>query len=125
MARTTAAKKRHTGRAIAPAPQAFALGDWAKWTSQAKGSLREKVGVAVLRVLPHHWPYPADTMRDVRSAGRGGRDHESYVFEVQTGTGGAKKRYWPLVGKLERCKPVAGVGIRAVSAKQALKTMGL
>lgn len=111
--RTTAAKKKHTGRVIAPAPKTFAIDAWVRWTSQSAGSAKEKIGRIVLRVPPHYRPYPADTMRDVQPWGKA-RDHESYVVEVQTGKGGAVKRYWPLVSALKPCDPVAGVGVRHV-----------
>lgn len=93
------------------------LGEWAKWRSQASGSHKEKVGFVALVVSAFHiwrevkW-HTGIKLELVPS--QGGRDHESYVFEVQTGKNGAKKRYWPNVSALKKCEPVAGIGVKVV-----------
>lgn len=90
----------------------FKAGDSVQWTSSAQGSTTKKRG-RVVAVIPAG-RHSAETVRaeieSRRSTHRSnfgfgqGRDHESYLIEVQQGSTGKAKPvlYWPLVSKLSK-----------------------
>jgi hypothetical protein len=90
----------HTKQAAAAqaagAVKTFAVGHTVKWTSQAAGSWKEKVG-AVHKVVP------ANTLVPPGYGFYGQRSHESYIVHVPTATGRGKGAYyWPIASKLQR-----------------------
>jgi hypothetical protein len=77
----------------------FKVGDMVRWTSQAQGSERTKIGVVAEVVPIDARPDPIRFAALYRNSGCGhGRKHVSYVVEV----GGKKKPYWPVVTRLRR-----------------------
>lgn len=76
----------------------FALNDRVRWTSQANGRLREKIGNIFKILQPGETPLTFG----IPSAGKGwgsGRGTVSYVVEVQRAR--SKKYFWPLATKLQ------------------------
>lgn len=77
----------------------FLVGQKVRWSSQAAGSWKEKIGV-VVDVIP-----PMKVTQMMHSVGVGTyntRNHESYIVHVPSASGRGKGTYyWPLVSKLE------------------------
>lgn len=93
-------KGMHTKQAAAvkaaETTKTFVEGNTVKWTSQAAGSWKEKVGVVVKVV-------PALTMVPKGYNLYGRRNHQSYIVHVPTKSGRGKGTYyWPIVSKLQR-----------------------
>lgn len=73
----------------------FQVGQQVKWTSQATGSWKEKVG-DVVEVVPAGARPKPERFPSLYAGGCGfGRYHESYVVRV------GKKYYWPIASKLQ------------------------
>jgi hypothetical protein len=87
--------KQQAGMAAAATSKTFKVGDAVRWTSQAAGSWKEKVGDVVTIV-------PAGTCPPAGYGQRGMRDHESYIVHVKPAGRGKGTYYWPLVSKLQR-----------------------
>jgi hypothetical protein len=88
----------------------FSVGDKVRWSSQAQGSVKKKVGVVAQVVPIKQMPDRSRFPHLYKNAGVGGyRDHESYVVVVGT------RPYWPRANKLEK----ESAGQQSVDAKVA------
>ena len=79
----------------------FKVGDRVRWTSQAGGYTRAKVGV-VERIVP------ANGQAGLKGTQFSRRDHDSYIVRVK-----GRGLYWPLVSKLELDAPNEVDALRA------------
>jgi len=80
----------------------FVVGEKVKWSSQASGFTKEKVGTVVAVVPAGDFVrdhIPAGCMIDSTSSTR---NHDSYLVRV----GKRRKLYWPLVKYLSKVEPV-------------------
>lgn len=87
----------------------FKVGDRVRWTSQAGGYTRAKVGV-VERIVPPKGQAGLKVTQFCQ------RDHESYIVRVN-----GRGLYWPLVSKLELDAPNEMEAIRASLAAAEAK----
>lgn len=88
---------------------AFGIGDTVRWSSQAGGVRKEKVGDVVAVVAAKSLPNREQFLSLYKGAGIGiSRDHESYVVRVRTGKT-ATKDYWPRVNSLSAVYPPSPV----------------
>ncbi len=88
---------------------AFGIGDTVRWSSQAGGVRKEKVGEVVAVVAAKSLPNREQFLSLYKGAGIGiSRDHESYVVRVRTGKT-ATKDYWPRVNSLSAVYPPSPV----------------
>jgi hypothetical protein len=70
-----------------------------RWTSQSQGSTAKKHGKVVAVLLPGAKPDPAIYPKLAKNCGSG-RNHESYIVEVQVGPKNRSVYYWPVVSVL-------------------------
>lgn len=90
----------------------FKVGDKVKWWSQSSGWGGLKIGEIVLVVPEDRSPspnllredFPDCSINAMKNPGMG-RDHESYIVRVPSGTKAKDKLYWPRVSKLELVHP--------------------
>lgn len=88
------------------ARKTFGGGDRVKWSSQAAGSRRHKVGTVVQVVKAGEVPRPATVGLKDPQAWASPRDHESYLVAV------GNVLYWPRVTHLEAAREAAEEGIK-------------
>lgn len=101
---------------------AFGIGDTVRWSSQAGGVRKEKVGEVVAVVAAKTLPNREQFLSLYKGAGIGiSRDHESYVVRVRTGKT-ATKDYWPRSNSLSAVYPSSPVG-EPLTAGQLLQKL--
>ena len=82
----------------------FKLGDSVKWTSQAGGVSKTKVGTVVAIIPADKYPVgEIEKFSDCISRYGGGlsRNHTSYLVKVELGGRKKPRIYWPRVKALE------------------------
>lgn len=90
----------------------FKIGDKVKWWSQSSGWGSLKIGEVVLAIPEGRSPsldllgkdFPECSTSAMKNPGMG-RDHESYIVRVPSGTKAKDKLYWPRVNKLKFVHP--------------------
>lgn len=84
---------------------AFSLEDHVKWSSQAQGKYKTKIGIVVQVVQSGEYPDYDRFPQLYAGAGIGMcRNHESYVVAVDCGKtpGSSTRHYWPRVSALSK-----------------------
>lgn len=78
----------------------YKIGDTVRWSSQAQGYRKEKVGVVVAVLAPMDRPNPSEFPSLYKGSGCGfGRRYKSYVVKV------GNKYYWPIASILQLVEP--------------------
>lgn len=83
----------------------FKYEDSVKWSSQAQGSHKKKIGIVVQVVPAGEYPDREKFPRLYSGSGIGmSRNHESYVMAVDCGKnpGSLVRHYWPRVSALSK-----------------------
>ena len=103
---------------------AFGIGDTVRWSSQAGGVRKEKVGEVVAVVAAKLLPNREQFLSLYKGAGIGiSRDHESYVVRVRTGKT-ATKDYWPRANSLSAVYPPSPVA-EPLTVSQLLEKLAI
>lgn len=85
----------------------FKIGDKVKWSSQASGSTKEKIG-EIVRIVPAKMRF-SEIIVSLNQSGKkfslkcdgwSYRSHESYAVFVPTKSGKSNHLYWPIVSRL-------------------------